>query len=276
VFALPWALLATVLAAAGQPTGVPYPGQVILIVTCMVLARTVAMSANRLIDATLDLQNPRTARRAIPAGRLRRSFVTGAIVVCSGAFVAATAAFGWLYANWLPLIFSAPVLLIISAYPFLKRFTQMCHYYLGACLALAPVCAWIAIAGNLDATPFLMAGAVLCWTAGFDIIYACQDYQSDRQTGVLSVPSRIGIGPALWVARLTHLLCLLLLLWLGLHVEQFATLYWVAFAVAAILLMVEHSLVKAHDLSKVNLAFFTVNGVISLVIGTLGIIDIYV
>jgi len=275
IFAMPWALLSMFLAASVNPRGLPYVGQVLLILLCMIAARTVAMSANRLLDARLDALNPRTARRAIPTGRLSARFFAGALVVCCLLFVAGTAGFGFFYANWLPLMLSLPVLAWISAYPLFKRFTQLCHYYLGACLALAPVCAWVAIAGKIELTPFLMAAAVLCWTAGFDIIYACQDFESDRQTGVRSVPSRLGISPALWIARLTHVCCVAMLVVLGIHVPQFGAIYWLAVGVAVGLLLVEHSLVRANDLSKVNLAFFTMNGVISVVIGVLGILDIY-
>src|SRR5207247_212047 len=135
---------------------------------------------------------------------------------------------------WLPLICSVPVLMLIGSYPLLKRFTRLCHYYLGAALALAPVCAWIAIAGKLAASPFLMAGAVLCWTAGFDIIYACQDYQSDLQTGVVSVPARLGIAKALWVSRFTHAICLGFLIALGLLSSQLGTLYFIGVGIAAV------------------------------------------
>lgn len=275
IFAMPWALLSMCLAALYQPRGLPYLGQIVSIVICMILARTVAMAANRLLDARLDALNPRTARRAIPAGKLSSSFVISSMVACAVAFVGTTSVFGIVYNNYLPLIFSIPVLLFISAYPFLKRFTRLCHYYLGACLALAPVCAWIAIAGKLDLAPFLMAGAVLCWTAGFDIIYACQDFESDRAIGVFSVPAKFGIGPALWIARVTHIACIALLVRLGMTVPQFGALYFTAVGIAVSLLAIEHALVKPNDLSKVNLAFFTINGVISLVIGALGILDVY-
>jgi 4-hydroxybenzoate polyprenyltransferase len=271
VFALPWALLATFLAANGWPK----LGQVVLIVLCMVTARTVAMAANRLLDAQLDAKNPRTAKRAIPSGALSRQFVVMSLAICAIAFVAATAGFGLLYANWLPLFLSIPVLAFISSYPLLKRFSRLCHYYLGASLALAPVCAWIAIAGTVTLAPILMFITVLLWTAGFDIIYACQDYESDLQTGVVSVPSKFGILGALWISRLTHVLCLAAMLALGILTPQLRGLYFVGVACAAILLVIEHAIVKPDDLSKVGLAFFTVNGIISVIIGTLGILDVF-
>jgi 4-hydroxybenzoate polyprenyltransferase len=270
IFAMPFALLSAFLAAGGSP----WLGQLLLIVLCMVAARTVAMSANRLLDAELDARNPRTAGRALPAQKLSRSFVSVILAACALAFVFSTALFGIVYRNWLPLVLSIPTLLFLVAYPLLKRFTQLCHYYLGAALALAPICAWLAIRGNVELPPLVLAGAVLCWTAGFDIIYACQDYQSDRLTGVVSIPAKIGIGKALLVSRATHLIALAMLIALGRVTPQLSTLYYIGVACAALLLIVEHSLVSENDLSKVTLAFFTVNGMISLALGTLGIVDV--
>ncbi|HEX3358679.1 MAG TPA: UbiA-like polyprenyltransferase [Tepidisphaeraceae bacterium] len=274
VFAMPFALLSTFLAARQKWGGLPKWGQVGLILVCMVAARTVAMAANRLLDAELDAKNPRTARRAIPSGALTRAFVGVALSLCAIAFIGATALFGTFYHNWLPLILSVPVLLFLGGYPFLKRFTRLCHYYLGAALALAPVCAWIAIAGTIDLPPILMALAVLSWTAGFDIIYACQDYQSDLEVGVVSVPAKVGIAKALWISRVTHLFSLSMLVLLGLRTPELGMLYFVGVGCAAVLMVIEHSLVKPSDLSKVGLAFFTVNGIISVLLGTLGIIDV--
>ena len=271
VFALPFALLSTFLAAGGTPA----PGVLLLILVCMVTARTVAMAANRLLDARLDALNPRTAARAIPSGRLSSRFYAAALAACGLAFVLATACF-LRYRNPWPLILALPVLLFLCAYPLLKRFTRLCHYYLGAALALAPVCAWLAVTASLAPPPLWMAAAVLCWTAGFDIIYACQDYRSDLECDVFSVPVKIGIGPALWVARLTHLACVAMLVMLGRSSPALGPLYFTGVAAAILLLVVEHSLVRPHDLSKVNLAFFTFNGVISVLLGTLGIIDVYV
>ena len=272
VFALPFALLSTFLAAGGMPA----PGNLLLILVCMVTARTVAMAANRLLDARLDALNPRTAGRAIPSGKLSAGFYAAALAICCVAFFAGAAGFWVFYANRLPLILALPVLLFLYGYPLLKRFTRLCHYYLGAALALAPVCAWIAVSGTLAPPPLWMAGAVLCWTAGFDIIYACQDYQSDRECGVYSVPARVGIGPALWVSRLTHVLCVTMLVMLGLSSHALGPLYFAAVTAAVALLVVEHSLVKPNDLSKVNLAFFTFNGIISLLVGALGVADVFV
>jgi len=271
LFALPFALLATFLAANGYPG----TGKLLLILLCMVTARTVAMSMNRLIDAELDSLNPRTQNRALPSGSLSSSFYMAVVILCSSAFIAATALFG-LYKNIWPVILSLPVLLFISAYPFLKRFTRLCHYYLGAALALAPICSWIAVKGNLELPPIIMAGAVLLWTAGFDIIYACQDYQSDLETKTFSIPARFGIKNALVISRITHTAAAALLIALGLIAPQLRTIYFIAVGLSILLLIYQHAIVKPHDLSRVNLAFFTLNGIISLLLGTLGIIDVFV
>jgi 4-hydroxybenzoate polyprenyltransferase len=271
LFALPFALLSAFLAANGYPG----TGKLLLILLCMVTARTVAMSMNRLIDAELDSLNPRTQNRAIPSGSLSSAFYMAVVLLCSSAFIASTALFGR-YKNIWPVILSLPVLLFISAYPFLKRFTRLCHYYLGAALALAPICSWIAIKGNLELSPIIMAGAVLLWTAGFDIIYACQDYQSDLQTKTLSIPAKFGIKKSLLISRLTHLAAAALLITLGLITPQLRTIYFIAVALSIFLLIYQHAIVKPNDLSRVNLAFFTLNGIISLLLGTLGIIDVFV
>jgi 4-hydroxybenzoate polyprenyltransferase len=273
VFALPFALLSTFLAAGGMP----HWGQLGLILVCMVSARTVAMAANRLLDARLDALNPRTARRAIPSGRLSAPFVGAVALLCCATFLAACWGFLFWFGNPWPVYLGWAVLAFLSAYPLLKRFTRLCHYYLGAALALAPVCAWIAIRGSLDAPPLWMAAAVLCWTAGFDIIYACQDYHSDCEQGVFSVPAKLGIGPALWVARLTHAACVAFLLMLFLSARPpLGAVFLCGIGLVVVLLVVEHLLVRPDDLSKVSLAFFTVNGIISVVLGTLGIVDVFV
>jgi 4-hydroxybenzoate polyprenyltransferase len=273
VFAMPFALLSTFLSAGGWPRA----GQLALILLCMVTARTVAMAMNRLLDARLDALNPRTRGRAIPSGQLSVPFVLAAAGLCATAFVASTALFKIVYHNPWPLRLGFPVLLFLSAYPLLKRFTRLCHYYLGMALALAPVCAWIAIAGSLAMPPVWMALAVTLWTAGFDIIYACQDYDSDVQCGVFSVPAKIGIARALWVSRLTHATCIAMLIMVGVSARPvLGPIYFSGVGLAAVLMTVEHTMVKPNDLSKVGLAFFTVNGVISLALGLLGIVDVFV
>lgn len=273
IFALPFALLSTFLAAGGFPK----PGQIGLILVCMLSARTMAMAMNRLLDADIDSRNPRTRNRAIPGGQLSRTFVIGAILMCVVLFMSATVLFRTIYHNPWPLILGAPVLLFLSAYPFLKRFTRLCHYYLGIALALAPMCAWIAITGHLAPPPIWMALAVASWTAGFDIIYACQDYDSDIEQRVFSIPAEFGIGRALWIARVTHLFSFAMLIQIGFSAHPpLGLLYFIGVGLAGILLCIEHSLVKPTDLSKIGLAFFTINGIISVVLGLLGIADVLI
>ena len=273
IFALPFALLSTFLAAGGFPK----PGQIGLILVCMLSARTMAMAMNRLLDADIDSRNPRTRNRAIPGGQLSRTFVIGAILMCVVLFMSATVLFRTIYHNPWPLILGAPVLLFLSAYPFLKRFTRLCHYYLGIALALAPMCAWIAITGHLAPPPIWMALAVASWTAGFDIIYACQDYDSDIEQRVFSIPAEFGIGRALWIARFTHLFSFAMLIQIGFSAHPpLGLLYFIGVGLAGILLCIEHSLVKPTDLSKIGLAFFTINGIISVVLGLLGIADVLI
>lgn len=269
IFAMPFALLSTFMAAGGWPSA----WIILLIVICMISARTVAMAANRLLDAKLDALNPRTARRAIPSGRLSQTFVIGAMVAMSLLFISATAMFLHWFGNPWPLMLSVPVLLFLCAYPLFKRFTRFCHYYLGAALALAPICAWVAVSGSLAWEPVLMAAAVLLWTAGFDIIYACQDHQSDLETGIFSVPSCMGIRRALILARITHVGSVAMLIMLGWVSPLLGPIWFAAVGGVVVMLVIEHSLVRADDLSKVNLSFFTINGLISLTVGFTGIID---
>jgi 4-hydroxybenzoate polyprenyltransferase len=270
IFALPFALLSAFLAAGGWP----WVGQVLLILACMFTARTFAMALNRVLDARLDALNPRTAGRAIPSGRASWQFFAAIAAFCAAGFIIAAAGFYLVYFNPWPVVLAAPVLAFVAAYPLLKRFTRYCHYYLGICLALAPICAWVAIAGRLAMPPVWMAAAVVCWTAGFDILYACQDYQSDVAEGIHSIPARVGIPAALWISRATHVVCVCMLLALWASTRRLGTLYLIGVGIAAALLLVEHLLVKPNDLSKVNFSFFTINGIISLVLGTLGIVNV--
>jgi 4-hydroxybenzoate polyprenyltransferase len=291
VFAMPWAVLACFLAADSVTPGArPAVGQVLLIVACMFFARTVAMAANRLLDARLDALNPRTRGRAVPSGRLSTTFVAAAGALCAAGFVVACAGFGVFFGNWVPLIAAVPVLAFVAAYPLMKRFTRLCHYYLGAALALAPVCAWAAVAGNVtiepllvlsmrvagSAVPLLMAATVLLWTAGFDILYACQDVASDRETGVFSVPAAVGVARALLIARATHAACAVALVGIGLASPALGTIYFLGVGLAVALLVAEHAIVRADDLSKLNVAFFTLNGIMSVAVGTFGVIDVLV
>ncbi len=272
VFALPWAILATILAA--HRAGGLKIGQLFLVLICMVSARTVAMVANRLLDAEFDAANPRTSRRALPGGRLSPAFMRAAAGFSSLVFIAGAAGFWFCYRNPWPIALAVPVLGFLVGYSLMKRYTRLCHYYLGVALALAPLCAWLAISGKINLPPVLMFGAVVLWTAGFDILYACQDYAIDVQTGLFSVPAKVGIECALWISRATHLLCVVFLVLLDVTTPELGNWFGVGIGIASVLLVIEHSVVKATDLSRLNLAFFTLNGVISLILGGLGVLDI--
>ncbi len=273
VFALPFALAALVMAWAWRQQGAePRPllwREVLGVLLCMVTARNAAMAFNRLADQELDAQNPRTAKRHLPAGLLsRRTVVVFWVLNCVG-FVAATALF--LPQNPWPLRLSVPVLAFICGYSYTKRFTWLAHFWLGAALLLAPVCTWIALVGleRLE-VPLVLGLAVLFWVAGFDIIYACQDEEVDRRLGLRSVPARWGTAAALRLAAACHAV---MLLWLALLPQVFPLLgwkYYTGIALVALLLVYEHRVVSPEDLSRVNVAFFQVNAVISL--GLLGLI----
>ncbi|MGD8451065.1 MAG: UbiA-like polyprenyltransferase [Phycisphaerae bacterium] len=271
VFALPFALLATFLAARPQrPTAV----QLILILLAMAAARSAAMTFNRLADAVYDAQNPRTAGRALPRGLIGRRAAWVFFMLCAAAFVLVCAGFWWTQRNVWPLVFCGPVLVVLCGYSYTKRFTQWSHLVLGAGIALAPVAAWVAInPATLGAPAVLLLVVVSCWIGGFDIIYACQDVNFDRRSGLLSLPARLGIGSALWVARGLHAITASALVAVGIT-AGLGVVYYVGVACVAVLLVVENALVHPGDLSRVNVAFFTVNGVVGLVLGILGVLDI--
>ena len=272
VFALPWALLATVLAS--HRSGGLRIGQLLLILVCMVSGRTVAMVSNRLLDADFDRANPRTARRAVPSGRLSRAYMAAVLLTGAGVFIAAAAAFWFWYRNPWPIALALPVLGFLVGYSLMKRFTRLCHYYLGIALALAPLCAWLAITAGVSVPSLLMAGAVVFWTAGFDILYACQDYEFDVTNHLFSVPAKVGIARAFWVSRCSHVASIVFIAVLGWLTPELGSLFAIGTLLAAVLLVIEHSLIKPDDLSRMTLAFFTLNGVISLMLAGLGIIDI--
>src|SRR5215472_11945260 len=254
VFALPFALSAAMLAARGWPAA----GQLAWIVVAMVGARSAAMAFNRLVDAEIDAANPRTRMRAIPAGALSRKFVAAFVVLSAAILVLAA----WRL-NRLAFYLSPVALAVVLLYSFTKRFTRWSHLVLGFALGIAPAAAWIAVRGALDPRILLLTAAVTFWVAGFDVLYACQDYDFDREAGLHSVPRFIGIGRALWVARGFHLIMVgFLVAWLlAFRMGQLAAL---GVLLVILLLVWEHSLVKAADLSKLNAAFFTMNGVVSV------------
>ncbi len=254
IFALPFALCGAMLAAGGLPTA----HQLIWIVVAMVAARSAAMAFNRLADASIDAANPRTSTRALPAGHLSPAFVATFIVISSAIFVVAAAQL-----NRLALWLSPVALAVLLLYSYTKRFTRWSHLVLGFALGIAPSAAWIAVRGSLDPRILLLTAAVTFWVGGFDVLYACQDFDFDRQTGLHSIPRHLGILRALWVARAFHAIMLALLIAL-LWSFGLGKLAIVGVAVVAALLAYEHSLVSPDDLSKLNAAFFTMNGVISV------------
>jgi 4-hydroxybenzoate polyprenyltransferase len=265
VFALPFALISALL--AWQPPGEFRWTDLFGILLCMVFARSAAMAFNRLADRRLDAANPRTAGRHLPAGLVSVPAVVGFLAVCVLGFFASTLVFTFRDPpNWWPLILAGPVLAFIAAYSLAKRFTSLAHVWLGASLMLAPVAAWIAIRG-LDGlmTPIVLGLAVLFWVAGFDILYACQDVDIDRRLGLFSVPARLGVPAALRVAMVCHFLTAALLVGLYLVASPpLGGVYLIGVAAVFALLVYEHSLVRPDDLSRVNRAFFQVNGVISI------------
>lgn len=271
VFALPFALLATFLAARPELPTLP---QVALILVCMVAARSAAMTFNRLVDAEIDRRNPRTALRAIPAGTIAFRAAWLFFAASAVAFVIGCAGFWWIEENAWPLRLSLPTLALVCFYSYTKRFTRLSHLVLGAAIAFAPVAAWIAIEpATLGAPAWLLMAAVMFWIAGFDIIYACQDVDFDRDAGLYSLPARLGIGRALWVARGFHAITTVALVGVGFS-AQLGAFYYTGVACVAALLVVENALVSPRDLSRVNIAFFTVNGVVGILLGVLGILDV--
>ena len=264
VFALPFALLAAALAwhAEGTFRWLDLLG----IVLCLVFARAAAMAFNRLVDRRFDAANPRTAGRHLPAGSLSIPTVVAFTLLTSAGFVLSTLVF--LHRepeNPWPLYLAAPVLLFLLGYSLTKRFTSLAHFWLGASLMLAPVAAWIAVRGVTDmAVPLLVGGAVLFWVSGFDILYACQDADFDRNAGLHSVPARFGVQRSLRIAAGCHTIAFGLLVLLGFASPPLGWVYAVGLTAVGVLLVVEHRLVSPTDLTRVNAAFFQVNAVISV------------
>ncbi len=270
VFALPFALTGALLAwrEAGFP-GTALWFKFALIVVAMVAARSVAMSFNRILDSEIDARNPRTRARHLPAGVLSKSFSWGFLAISALVFVLAAGAL-----NRLCLRLAPVALGIVMVYSFTKRFTSLSHLVLGLSLGIAPAAAWIAIAGSLDPRILWLTAAVTFWTAGFDVIYSCQDYEFDCCEGLFSLPRRFGIGGALWLSRAFHLAmvgCLFVLV----RIFKLGPLSVAGVAAIVALLLYEHSLVKARDLSRVDAAFFTVNGYVSVLFFVFWAFDIF-
>ena len=257
VFALPFALVGALLAARAGGA-LPTVRQLLWIVVAMVGARSAAMTLNRLADIEYDRRNPRTANRALPAGELSVGFAWMFTAVSSAVLVLAA----W-QLNPLALKLSPLALAILFFYSYTKRFTAWSHFVLGFCLGISPAAAWIAIRGSLDWRMLILCAAVTLWVGGFDVLYACQDVEFDKAAGLFSIPRKLGISRALEIARGMHVVMVILLAWLAWSF-RLAWPAWVGIGVVAALLAYEHSLLKPNDLSKMNAAFFTVNGYISL------------
>ena len=289
IFALPFALLAAVMAwrAPAEDGAVGFNWiHLVGILVCMVGARSAAMAFNRLVDRFIDAENPRTAKRHLPAGELSVGSVVAFTVVSSLVFVAGTCFF---LPNYLPLAVSIPVLFVLLGYSYTKRFTSLAHFWLGLALMLAPICAWLGVRGlvvietPLDVMPAVVLGlAVLFWVSGFDMIYACQDFEYDREKKLNSIPVRLGVAGALRLAAICHAVMVALLVlipllhnWTGPELGL-GWLYWVAVAGTAVLLAYEHSLVRADDLTRVNIAFFNVNAIVSMGLFVAGTLDLVV
>src|SRR5579875_2281743 len=255
IFALPFALTAALLAANGWPS----LRTLLLIVVCMVSARSAAMAFNRYADADLDAANPRTAIRAIPAGQLTRGFVLAFTVLAAAVFIGAAALL-----NRLTFLLSPLALLVVLSYSYMKRLTRWSHLVLGLALGIAPAAAWIAVRGTLDPRILLLTGIVLLWVGGFDVLYACQDFEHDRTAGLHSVPSAFGLSGAFWIARFMHL-AVAVLLFVFVHLFSLGLIALIGMALVVLLLAYEHSIISPADLRRMNAAFFTLNGIISVV-----------
>jgi 4-hydroxybenzoate polyprenyltransferase len=257
VFALPFALVGALLAASTAHE-LPTWRQILWIIVAMVGARSAAMTVNRIADRAYDAKNPRTANRALPKGELSVGFAWMFTIAASALLVIAA----W-QLNALALKLSPVALAVLFFYSYTKRFTSWAHFVLGFCLGMSPAAAWIAIRGSLDWRMLILCAAVTLWVGGFDVLYACQDVEFDKQAGLYSIPKRFGVANALLIARGLHIVMVMLLTWLAISFGL-GWPAWVGICVVAALLAYEHSLVKPNDLSKMNAAFFTVNGYISL------------
>ncbi len=278
VFALPFALLAAAMAWAANLRSDPPLAfrwlDLLGILACMVFARSAAMAFNRLADRRLDALNPRTQMRHLPRGVVSTGSVALFTALCSLGFVASTLLF--LPRNPIPLLASLPVLAFLFGYSFAKRFTVLSHFWLGTALMLAPLAAWVAIRAELAWAPVVLGAAVMLWVAGFDVIYACQDYDFDVKMRLRSLPARFGVAAALRLAAACHFGTVVLLFLLPAVYDGFGWIYLAGVAAIGLLLAYEHWLVRPDDLSRVNRAFFHVNAVVSLGLLAIGVVDLFV
>jgi len=266
IFALPFALTGAVLAANGWPSA----WALLWIVVCMVSARSAAMAFNRLADAQLDAENPRTAMRALPAGQLSQGFVLSFTIAACGVFLLGAAML-----NRLTLELAPVALIVVLAYSYMKRITRWSHVVLGLALGIAPSAAWIAVRGSLSPKILVLTAIVILWVGGFDVLYACQDFAHDRRVGLNSVPQAFGLEAAFWIARVMHLGMVVLLFWFA-HLFGLGRIAWCGMGLVAVLLAYEHSIISPRDLRRMNAAFFTLNGVISVVFFLAVAVDLFV
>lgn len=257
LFALPFAFLGAILAANGLPTW----WQMLWITVAMFGARSAAMTFNRIVDRDIDAKNPRTANRELPSGKLSVGFAWVFLYVSIGVFLLASYSL-----NWLTFALSPVALIFVLGYSYAKRFTAFAHVILGIALAISPSAAWIAVRGSLnDEVPILLSVLVLMWTAGFDVLYACQDFDFDRKAGLRSIPARFGIKNSLWIARVFHFQAFIVLVLLYL-VTGLGSLALAGVVGVGALLIYQHTLVKPSDLSRMNAAFFTTNAFVSVIL----------
>ncbi len=275
IFALPFAMIGFFLAFRNVRAAGIYPlsttdllVKLVLVLICMVTARSAAMAFNRYLDRSFDAKNPRTAIREIPAGIISANSALRFVILNALLFVTATG-----FINSLCFYLSPIALFVILFYSYTKRFTALCHLVLGLGLSLAPIGAYIAVTGRFEILPILFSATVICWVSGFDIIYALQDIDFDRSQQLFSIPSALGKARALRVSELLHLLSAAFVIAAGIY-GHFHWLYWIGIVVFIGMLYYQHSIVKPHDLSKVNIAFMTANGIASIVFGTLVIVDL--
>jgi 4-hydroxybenzoate polyprenyltransferase len=265
LFALPFAFLGALLAAKGLPS----VWQICWIVVAMVGARSAAMAFNRLVDREYDAKNPRTAKRALPAGLVSVPFVIGFTIASSALLVLASAML-----NPLALALSPVALLVVFFYSYTKRFTAWSHAFLGLALSIAPIGAWVAVQGSLALTPLLLGAAVVCWLIGFDVIYALQDVAFDREAGLNSLPVRFGPTNALWIGRISHALMLVFLTLTGLS-AGLGAVYYAGVVVAGVIIIAEHAMIRPDDLRRLNIAFFNLNSALSVGLLIFAALDIY-
>src|SRR3989338_846947 len=266
IFPLPFAVMSAFIGAEGMP-GIR---QLLLILGSLVVARSCAMSFNRLVDAGYDIGNPRTSYRIQLQGIIGKANLWFFTISCTLLFIVLA---GML--NRLCLLISPLALLIIFGYSYTKRFTNLSHLVLGLSLALSPIGAWIGVTGEIDIAPFILALAVLLWTAGFDIIYACQDLEHDIKSGLYSIPKKMGIKNSLILSSVLHFL-MVIVLFLFMYFAKLNFVYFGGVCIVSIMLVYEHSLIKPHDLSKISLAFFTVNGIISMILMVATLADVVI